>query len=440
MAITDYKVSETYAGRDIASLPDRPNEAGMSASLLKARFDQLGKEVIPNYNDLIDFINLNLFSGGTQIGHTHNVDILEDGTTNRLYTNVEKTKLVGIENGAEVNQNAFSNVKVGSTTIPSTTKMDTLELVAGLNITMTVDALTKKISLSATGDLATEAVQSLIVDIGEYYTSLNVEGALQEIGLSLLNKVDKVAGKGLSTEDYTSTEKTKLSGIATGANNYVHPATHLPSIIEQDEGNRFVTDTEKTSWNGKQNTLVSGTNIKTINGNSVLGIGDVELLPKNNPIATGTQTLPNIVTNGIKFPATQVPSSDPNTLDDYEEGAFTPSIRGETTVGTATYTNRQGRYIKIGGVVHFQIYLNWSSLTGTGAMIITGLPFVNGSVLGAVTVAYPNLIALPASGVMTAYINASLIYLTSYPSGGGAISFIQCDAGGEFMLSGTYMI
>ena len=185
MAITDYKVSEAYAGRDISSLPDRPNEAGMSASLLKARFDQLGKEVIPNYNDLIDFINLNLFSGGTQIGHTHNVDILEDGTTNRLYTDVEKTKLGGIAEGAEVNQNAFGNVKVGSTTIPSTTKTDTLELVAGLNITMTVDSLTKKISLSATGDLATEAVQSLIIDLGSYYDALNVEDALQEVGALL---------------------------------------------------------------------------------------------------------------------------------------------------------------------------------------------------------------------------------------------------------------
>jgi len=37
------------------------------------------------------------------------------------------------------------------------------------------------------------------------------------------NKVDKVAGKGLSTNDYTTTEKEKLAGIAEGANNYAHP-------------------------------------------------------------------------------------------------------------------------------------------------------------------------------------------------------------------------
>lgn len=50
---------------------------------------------------------------------------------------------------------------------------------------------------------------------------------------ALGGKVDKVTGKGLSTEDYTSTEKTKLSGIADNANNYVHPTTegnkHIPA-------------------------------------------------------------------------------------------------------------------------------------------------------------------------------------------------------------------
>lgn len=50
---------------------------------------------------------------------------------------------------------------------------------------------------------------------------------------ALANKVDKIAGKQLSTEDYTTAEKTKLSGIATGANNYTHPTgdgnSHVPT-------------------------------------------------------------------------------------------------------------------------------------------------------------------------------------------------------------------
>ena len=45
--------------------------------------------------------------------------------------------------------------------------------------------------------------------------------------------------------------------------------------VTQSATNRFVTDTEKSTWNGKQNALVSGTDIKTINGSSVLGSGDL---------------------------------------------------------------------------------------------------------------------------------------------------------------------
>jgi hypothetical protein len=66
----------------------------------------------------------------------------------------------------------------------------------------------------------------------------------------LTGKVDKIPGKGLSAEDYTTAEKTKLAGISANANNYVHPASHPPSIIVQDAGNRFVTDSDITAWNG----------------------------------------------------------------------------------------------------------------------------------------------------------------------------------------------
>lgn len=65
----------------------------------------------------------------------------------------------------------------------------------------------------------------------------------------LSHKVDKVEGKQLSTEDYTTLEKNKLAGISEGANNYVHPNTHNASMITEDATHRFITDTERTNWN-----------------------------------------------------------------------------------------------------------------------------------------------------------------------------------------------
>ncbi len=49
----------------------------------------------------------------------------------------------------------------------------------------------------------------------------------------------------------SSSDKSKLNGVASGANNYVHPSSHPASIITQDASNRFVTDSEKSTWNGK---------------------------------------------------------------------------------------------------------------------------------------------------------------------------------------------
>jgi len=75
----------------------------------------------------------------------------------------DKTKLNGIASGAEVNQNAFSNVKVGSTTIAADSKTDTLELVAGNNITLTADATNDKVTIAATGEANQNAFSHIAV-------------------------------------------------------------------------------------------------------------------------------------------------------------------------------------------------------------------------------------------------------------------------------------
>ena len=79
------------------------------------------------------------------------------GATNGLMTAADKKKLNGIASGAEVNQNAFSNVKVGSTTVAADTKTDTLEIVAGGATTITADSTNDKITISSTDKSVTAA-------------------------------------------------------------------------------------------------------------------------------------------------------------------------------------------------------------------------------------------------------------------------------------------
>ena len=69
---------------------------------------------------------------------------------------------------------------------------------------------------------------------------------------------------------------------------------------------------------------------------------------------------------GLKFPGTQVSSTDANTLDDYEEGTWTPQAYKGTTEITSP-THRHGSYIKIGKLVWINFYFYKSSGSATGS-------------------------------------------------------------------------
>ena len=89
------------------------------------------------------------------------------------------------------------------------------------------------------------------------------------------------------------------------------------------------------------------------------------------------------LTAGIQFPATQNASADANTLDDYEEGTFTPTwVSGSGTLGSINYSNQVGKYTKIGNAVTITIsFYNgaFDAGTGSGSLKITGLPFTSGA-------------------------------------------------------------
>jgi len=144
----------------------------------------------------------------------------------------------------------------------------------------------------------------------------------------------------------------------------------------------------------------------------------------------------------IKFPATQVASANANTLDDYEEGTFTPTIAGSTTAGTATYSVQSGRYTKIGNQVSISIDLSWNSGTGTGNIQITGLPFTNVSNNNAASFGYVDGISLTALNIAQGYVapSASRIDIVQTPTGGGSVSDVSYDAAGRLIVAATYFV
>lgn len=83
----------------------------------------------------------------------------------------------------------------------------------------------------------------------------------------------------------------------------------------------------------------------------------------------------------LEFQATQVPSTDANTLDDYEEGDWVPTLTFATPGDlSVTYATRTGKYTKIGRAVilHGQVITSaFTHTTASGQIQFTGLPFVS---------------------------------------------------------------
>jgi hypothetical protein len=102
-------------------------------------------------------------------------------------------------------------------------------------------------------------------------------------------------------------------------------------------------------------------------------------LPATSGTVVVTGTTPSL--NGIAFPATQSASADANTLDDYEEGTFTPTLIDNSSNQPTSYGARLGTYTKIGNQVTIQVYLAITTMGGTisGAVSIGNMPFTSSS-------------------------------------------------------------
>jgi hypothetical protein len=163
-------------------------------------------------------------------------------------------------------------------------------------------------------------------------------------------------------------------------------------------------------------------------------------IPDAVTLVTPTVTGILSVTSGqIFFPASQNPSSNANTLDDYEEGTWTPRIDGSTSAGAGTYTAQVGLYTKIGRMVTYYFNVTWTAHTGTGSLLVANFPFTAGAtdnspialVYSALTYTSPPT-ARMAQGTTT----AALFQAAS----NAAIANIPIEAAATIIGSGTYTV
>lgn len=160
-------------------------------------------------------------------------------------------------------------------------------------------------------------------------------------------------------------------------------------------------------------------------------------------LAASTSAILDVAGGQIKFPGTQVPSANVNTLDDYEEGTFTPVLAfGGASVGI-TYATQLGHYQIVGNRIHIQIrVLLTSKGSSVGSATITGLPVAAVNTAGFFAPFSLVLSGMSSmSGLTQAYISPNTTAITLQQLGTGTAANLadtNFGAASEVMVCGSY--
>ena len=189
---------------------------------------------------------------------------------------------------------------------------------------------------------------------------------------------------------------TGLAGAATGALNGALGATTPSTVVAT--------------------TVVASSTIK---GATTIAVGNA------TPSASGA---------GITFPATQSASTDANTLDDYEEGTWTPTLSSGGCSGTAYYT-KIGRQVTIIGIIAWT-----SNGAGTTGVTINNLPF-NALIRTEGWAGWAGM-ALDGGDTQSGCVvptSSNALTLSGYPSGSG-VDASRWVTGASFQFNLTYFV
>lgn len=263
---TTYTKEETYSKQEVDVLVSNPIDA-----YTKTESDQkyaTKSELETKQNALVSGTNIKTFNGQSILG-TGNIEF-EQGKTITVVTELPQTgdpdRIYLVPNESSRTNDIYDeyiwlveqskweflgnkHVDVDLTDYYTKEEVDAL--------IPQVDSYTKAESdnkYAVKTDVYTKSeVDDLIVPQIDAYTKQESDSKYATIE-TVNNKVDKVVGKQLSTEDYTTEEKTKLEGIEENANNYTHPTTagnkHIPSggtsgqiLVNTEDGTAAWADT-----------------------------------------------------------------------------------------------------------------------------------------------------------------------------------------------------
>lgn len=260
--------TETYVNNKVAGLVD---SAPATLDTLNELAAALGDD--PNFATTV----------ANQIG-TKVDKVNGKGLSTNDYTTTEKTKLSGIAEGAEVNQNAFSNVVIGSVTVAADSKTDTLTLVAGDNVTLTPDATNDKITIASKDTVYTHPSYTS-KSSGLY--KITVDGTGHVSGTAAVVKSD-ITGLGIPAQDTTYNEATtSVAGLMSASDK------------SKLDGLQDILDSKVDTVNGQYTVTTAGDGAAytaTVPGITTLTAGVSFIVV---PHVVSTSTTPTLNVNGL---------------------------------------------------------------------------------------------------------------------------------------------
>ena len=321
----------------------------------------------------------------------------------------------------------MADTKITALTAISTVDpaVDVLPIVDVSDTTMAASGTTKKITsnqLLGAGGTATLASATITGDLTVDTSTLKVDSANNRVGINKASPTVPLDVVGASI--FTVADAAYATALnATTGNLRLYPyydANYGSALLAFNAGyagyGPLTLDASRLSF------YISGSTAMTLNSTG-LGVGVAPSAGK------GCLQL----SSGINFPATQVASSDANTLDDYEEGVWSGTLKGGTTDPTTPVTVN-GIYTKIGRVVNISIAFESVDTSGaSGSISITGLPFAVGGARQQGVAA--SLLAATFTGYMiaTATVSGTTLELFSVNSAAGWTAATHNAGTGRFL-------
>ena len=226
-----------------------------------------------------------------------------------------------------------------------------------------------------------------------------------------------VSGSAISTATGTFSSTLGVTGVATLGNGAILGTPASGTVTN-------LTGTASININGTVGATTPTTVVATtVQASTTMGVGAA------TPSTSGA---------GITFPATQNASSNANTLDDYEEGTYTPVMTfGGGSVGQSV-AGATGWYTKVGRLVNFHYYLQLSNKgTSTGNAVITGLPF-NMDAYGGASLGY--VFGITYTGTLAPLVDGTSIYMYKSSSGNASAAITETAFDTSFRMDLNYTV